>query len=98
MNLITHVCAEKFVHIPKMNDENVLKSALEGIKFEPGKHRELFVPTVVHVHLDKRHVRDLASVSKADRRCTSQRMRITIFESVHWRPFLTQGSEKQTSQ
>ena len=41
---------------------------------------------MVRVHSNKRHVRDLAPVSKENKRCTSQQTRITIVEIVHRRP------------
>ena len=41
----------------------------------------------MHVHLNKRHVRDLAPFSKEYKLFTSQHMRITIVELVHRRPF-----------
>ena len=51
-----------------MNDEHVLNGAFDGIRFRPDKHRKLSAaptadPTVVHVHLNKHHVRDLAHVT-----------------------------------
>ena len=42
--------------------------------------------TMVRVHSNKRHVRDLAPVSTENKRCTSQQTRITIVEIVHRRP------------
>ena len=44
-------------------------------------------PTVARVHLNKRNVRDLASVSKENKRCTSQPALITIVKLVHRRSF-----------
>ena len=41
---------------------------------------------MVRMHSNKRHVRDLAPVSKENKRCTSQQTRITIVEIVHRRP------------
>ena len=41
---------------------------------------------MVRVYSNKRHVRDLAPVSKENKRCTSQQTRITIVEIVHRRP------------
>ena len=41
---------------------------------------------MVRVHSNKRHLRDLAPVSKENKRCTSQQTRITIVEIVHRRP------------
>ena len=60
-----------------MNEEHVLKGAFEGIKFGPRKHREfsavpIVYPKVARVHLNKRHARDPASVSKENNQCTSQ--------------------------
>ena len=51
-----------------MNDEQALKGAFEGIRFGPDKHRKLSAvsivdPTVVHVHLNKHHIRYLVHVS-----------------------------------
>ena len=70
-----------------MIDEHVLKGDFEGTLFAPGKHREFSAaPTVVRVHLSKSHVRDLAPVSKENKRCTSQHTRITIVELEHRRP------------
>ena len=42
--------------------------------------------TMVHVDLNKRHVRDLAPVSRENKRCRSQQTCITIVEPVHRRP------------
>ena len=76
-----------------MNNEHVLKGGLECTKFGPGKHREFSVaptidPTVVRMHQNKRHIPDLVLVSKENKRCTSQHMRITIVE-LHSRLLLT---------
>ena len=38
---------------------------------------------MARVDLNKHHVRDLAPVSRENKRCTSQQMRITIAELVH---------------
>ena len=38
--------------------------------------------TIVRVDLNKSHVRDLAPVSRENKRCTSQQTRITIVELV----------------
>ena len=41
---------------------------------------------MVRVGSNERHVRDLAPVSRENKRCTSQQTRITIVELVHRRP------------
>ena len=69
--------------IPKINGDHVLNGAFEVIKFRPGKHREFSGaptedPTVVHVHLNKLHVRNLAPISKEIKRCRSQHTHIII--------------------
>ena len=52
-----------------MNDERVLKSALEGIEFGPGKYVKFSAaPTTARMHLNKSHIRDLAPVSKENNR------------------------------
>ena len=78
--------------IPEIYGEYAFKGAFEGTKFGSGKHREFSAaptvdPTVAPVHLNRRHVRDVAPVSKDNKRCTSQRARITIVELVHRRSF-----------
>ena len=73
MKLITHVCAVKE---NRMNDAHGLKGAFKRFKFGPDKHKEFSAaptvdPTVACIHLNKRHVLDLAPVSQEIKRCTS---------------------------
>ena len=67
--------------IPKINDENVLKEAFEGINFGPAKFSAA-APTkhqiMARVHLNKHHVCDSAPASKENKQCTSQHMPINI--------------------
>ena len=50
-----------------MNDEHLSKGSVEGTKCRPGKHTGFSAapavdPTVVCVHVNKHHIRDLAQV------------------------------------
>ena len=70
-----------------MNDEHVLIATLVVTNFGPGEHRKCSAaatvhPTVLHVHLNKRHVSNLAPFPKEYKRYTSQHTRITFVELV----------------
>ena len=77
--------------IPKMKHEHVLKVGFEDIKFGPGKCWEFSAALSVDLpmasmDLNKRHIRNLAPVTRENKRCMSQHTRITIVERVHMWP------------
>ena len=62
-----------------------------ALKFGPGKYGEFSAAltvdlTMACVDLNKRHVRDLAPVSRENTWCTSQCTHITNVELVHRQP------------
>ena len=72
-------------------NEHALKVGFEGIKFGHGKYRKFSAAptealTMACMYFNKRHVCQLAPVSRENKWGTSQHTCITIVKLVHRRP------------